>query len=351
MSRYPESNSDVQVQTLQAFLDTDHPEKEPLVEGLISRRDLIALGARRRHGKTTLLLQLGLTLPVPGSDFLGYKIPKPRRVMLFLLEDDPRELQDKLRAQLGDDPIPEGVAIYTCPDFQHQKIAINADDSKFQDFVDAVVMQHRPDLIVFDNLAFLVGADYGDSKKLHAFWGFVFGLATKANAAIIVAAHPRKNNGQKPVKLEDGDGGTFFESIMGSSQFINSMGSLWGLERQDDRALFLGGQQRATGEYQRAYLELGDDKRFRVLSDANANLSLLLNTDKRREAWKLLPNAPTAFTFTQGRGIVQPVMSSKDGFVVFMREAVRLNVMEHLRGGQYRKVADRIHRPRMDTRT
>src|SRR4030095_7647546 len=96
------------------------------------------------------------------------------------------------------------------------------------------------------------------------------------------------------------DGTAFFESVMGSSQFINSTGNLWGLERQDERTIFLGGRQRAEGYQQRAYLELGDDGRFRLLSDAEANYQLVINTSQRERAWALLPDPPATFGFTEG---------------------------------------------------
>src|SRR5207245_2392407 len=84
------------VQTLSTFLRQAHPPKDPLATGLINRRDLVALGARRRHGKTTFVIQLALDLATGAPAFLDYPIPEPRRSLLLLLEDDPVELQDKI---------------------------------------------------------------------------------------------------------------------------------------------------------------------------------------------------------------------------------------------------------------
>src|SRR5713101_7727279 len=65
------------------FLKRDFAPKEPLITNLVHRRDLIALGARRRHGKTSFTTDIGVALAVPEPQFLGYEIPKPRRSLTF----------------------------------------------------------------------------------------------------------------------------------------------------------------------------------------------------------------------------------------------------------------------------
>lgn len=57
--------------TLKDFLQKPLPTKDPLVEGLIYRRDNCTLVGRRRHGKTTLVTNLVLALTLPKQDFLG----------------------------------------------------------------------------------------------------------------------------------------------------------------------------------------------------------------------------------------------------------------------------------------
>ena len=46
------------------FLKRPFPLKEPLITNLVHRRDLIALGARRRHGKTSFTTDMGVALAV-----------------------------------------------------------------------------------------------------------------------------------------------------------------------------------------------------------------------------------------------------------------------------------------------
>ena len=65
------------------------------------------------------------------------------------------------------------------------------------------------------------------------------------------AAHPR-NRGQNALQPLAKDRDAFFEQVMGSSHLINSTGSLWGLEREGDTTVFVGGRQRANGQMLRS---------------------------------------------------------------------------------------------------
>jgi len=59
------------------FLKQPMPPKEPLVQDLLHRRDLVALGARRRNGKTSFVTDLAVALALGAGEFLGYAIPDP----------------------------------------------------------------------------------------------------------------------------------------------------------------------------------------------------------------------------------------------------------------------------------
>ena len=59
--------------TAEDFLARKFPEKEPLIEHLLHRRDLVALGARRRHGKTSFLTNMAVAMAIPVPDFLGHR--------------------------------------------------------------------------------------------------------------------------------------------------------------------------------------------------------------------------------------------------------------------------------------
>src|SRR5215469_2352272 len=175
------------------------PEKEPLINGLLYRRDLVCFAGRRRSGKTSLLLQLGCSLTtwaVP--DFVGYQISKQRRALFYLLEDDRRELQDRLNRMLislDDGGETDGrFVIRTKDDFYLHNVPIGIDEPQFKKVVIDDCREHGPDLIVFDNLGFLIGADYTDPTVTHQCIQFFIGLSQEYDCAIVTAAHPRKQS-------------------------------------------------------------------------------------------------------------------------------------------------------------
>src|SRR5579862_5993507 len=109
--------SPVKAWTGEEFLQRTFPTKEPLVEGLLNRRDLVSLAARRRHGKTSLVTGLAVALAAPAKEFIGYPIPEPRRSLLLILEDDPGEYQQKLKKVIGGRETAGRIKIITRDDF------------------------------------------------------------------------------------------------------------------------------------------------------------------------------------------------------------------------------------------
>jgi len=195
-----------------------------------------------------------------------------------------------------------------------------------------VAGNHKPDLIVLDNLAQLVGADYNDATKVHKLACFSYDLGRASDAAIIVPAHPRKEDAQNPIDLVSKPT-AFFESIMGSSHFINSFGSLWGLQRDGDVTVFLGGRQRGDGQQAAAHLEMDDDGHFHVISDLGVNLGLVCNTPQRTQAWALLPGPPATFGYREAQALVKAALSSGSSFSAWMRECRRLGLVVDMSGG------------------
>ena len=78
-----------QVRALSAeeFLAVEIPEKEPIIDGLVHKRDLVGFGARRRHGKTSVMINMAVEGAVGAPDFLGYSIPKAFRSLLVNVGD------------------------------------------------------------------------------------------------------------------------------------------------------------------------------------------------------------------------------------------------------------------------
>jgi len=314
--------------TAEQYLEKEFAPKEPLIEGLLHRRDLVAFGARRRNGKTTFLTNLAVAMAIPVKEFLGYPIPEPRRSLLLMLEDDPGEYQGFLKNIVGERDTQGRIRVLTREDFRAAEIPLDVRNANFQSLVRYNASIHEADLIVLDNLAQVIGADYMDSTKMQQVMSFCYRTAADCNAAIIIAAHPRKDAApEKRISLQD-DSVYFFESIMGSSQFINSTGWLWGMERREDGiSVFVGGRQRSEGHEGLSYIYKGDDGWFHIADEAKANLPLVIKTQARQHAWGLLPAHPIPFGYREGEEMVKSAMKSSSTYAAWMKECRRLGVI------------------------
>lgn len=318
--------------------------KLTLATGLLHTRDIVCLAGRRRHGKTGLVMNLALAGAFGRPQFINYTIPAPFTALYFFLEDDREELREKFHKMLGDAPPPEGFSLITKDYFFDRKITIDAADQKFRDEVLRLCRAMNPELVVLDNVSHLVGGKYNDGEKIHQVVGLAFALRELNGAAVILCAHVRKRSGNAkmptPKLAEDAEG--FFEETMGASHLINSCGSLWGIEREREkerRSVFVGGTQRLDGTESATTLEMDDAGWFHVLDDYEANYHLAMNTDQRKQAWDLLPQAPRTFQFEEGRKAVQPAIKSRSSFNAWLQHLVRLKMVIPGEGGRYTKAA------------
>jgi len=323
------------------FLKRPFPPQEPLITNLVHRRDLIGFGARRRHGKTSLTTHMGVALAVPEREFLGYEIPTARRSLLLMLEDDSGEYQEKLRTVVGGRDIAGRIRILSRDDFLEHNIPRDVRNEAFRDTVLRAAREHQPDLIVIDNLAHVIGAEYNDPRLVHELMTFCYQLAKTHDAAIILAAHPKKGDLEHPIDLRRNPG-AFFESIMGSSHFINSTGSLWGLERPEgeDYSVFLGGRQRGDGNQQVSLLQMDENRRFHLVPDAQCNLAQVLNTPGRELAWKQLPDPPATFGYREGEEMVKMALKSSSTYASWIKECRRLGVIVDATDGRLSKAPE-----------
>jgi hypothetical protein len=311
-----------------------------LVKDLLHRRDLVAFGARRRNGKTSLVTNLAVAGAVPAAEFLGYDIPAPWRSLLCILEDDPGEYQEKLRKVIGSRDTGGRIKIVTREDFYAAGIRIDVQEPAFLNGVQSRAADHRPDMIVLDNVAQVIGAEYNDSKRVHELMQFSYRLARLYNAAVILPAHPKKEDPKNRVSLLDNPD-AFFESIMGSSHFINSTGSLWGLERstRTDQSIFVGGRQRGDGNQGGSYLQMDENGWYSLVDEAHRSLPLALNTPTRERAWALLPDPPATFGYREGLALVKSAMSSSSTYDVWIKHCKRLKVIVDTPCGKLTKAA------------
>lgn len=281
--------------------------KVPLVEGLLNTGDLITLVGRRRHGKTSLSLNIGMAGAAGQSDYLGYRIPEPFSTLAVLLEGLDNEIQEILDTMADQRDLGDKFRVLTRRNFFDAKIRIAAEEKQFLDSIRAEVIAVRPELLILDNLGLLIGGDYNSGPKMHSIADFIYEMAEYHGAAVMTLAHPRKQRGGDFFPSLRVNPELFFEETMGSSHFINFTGSLWGIERdeQTNIAYFLGGTQRLNASQSLTALMHSEDRWFTVTSDVSEKFKTALNTPARRKTWFALPNPPESFKYVAARDIAK----------------------------------------------
>lgn len=339
-------------QDFREFMKRNFPPKEPLIEGVLYKRDQISLTGRRRHGKTQLVSNLGMAGAAGRKEFLGYTIARPFTTLLFLLEDDGGELQSRFARQQQEEPNFDAARLhlYIRQDFFERKIRIDFSDTKFRAFILAACEAARQasgsvDLIIFDNLGMLIGADYNNPTKIHALMELMYELTQRYDAAILIAAHPKKGSKLdirgESIHLKD-DSERFFEECMGSSHFINSTGSLWGIERDKKagRTFLLWGAQRHADTEGLTSVVKNEHDWLEPVDDFDLAQETLLNTPQRQKAWSLLPDNST-FTYSEAWKLVQAggkdSIKSQGTFTPWWNELKRKKLIVTDGGEHYRK--------------
>jgi len=200
----------------------------------------------------------------------------------------------------------------------------------------------RPDLINFDNLGRLIHADYNNATEIATLMDFAYLLCETFNAAVLIAAHPRKGNrldGGPTISLK-GNREKFFEECMGSSHFINSTGSLWGMERDGDETCLCLGAQRFDGFSESLTLiEMDESGWFQPLK--SGQLALVLTSLKRKKAWNALPKGE--FSYLEAEAAVKAgKIISNSSFNGLWRELDRHKLVVETVPKRYRRMGDDV---------
>jgi len=324
--------------TSEEFIHRHFDERKPLYENLIHTRDFTSLTARRRQGKTAFSLNIAFQGGA-GQPFLGYKAPQPFRTLAIFLEDDGGELQEKVKKMLQGRKPNENVKLISKDDFFERKIDIGCKRKPFRDAVEFWADRHKPDLIILDNFAQIVEAEFNDSKEVHILKEWCYGLAKEYNAAILVPAHPKKitdTNPKKMIRLH-GNAEMFAEQTMGSSHFINSTGNLWALELDSGsgETTFALGRQRAEGSWCEHVARLDENGWFHLVDSFDKQFAAVCNNRARLEAWNALPKL---FSFNEGWKMVNKIISSKSTYSNFIRQCLQAKLLVRDSGGRFEKV-------------
>lgn len=171
-----------------ALLAADLPEREVILDPILARKSLVLLYGPRGLGKTFVALGIAWAAASGGS-FLRWRASQPRRVLYLDGEMAAADMKRRL-AMLG--PAPRSLDLILA-DLQGDCLP----DLGYEAGQRALVESwNRPDLIVFDNLASLVGFRNGGRERWTQMQRFLM-ILRRVGSAVLVVHHANKKGLQR----------------------------------------------------------------------------------------------------------------------------------------------------------
>jgi hypothetical protein len=164
------------------------PEREAFLDPILSSKSLALLYGPRGLGKTFAALGIAWAAAA-GASFLGWRAPRPHRVVYVDGEMAADDLRERL-ALFGPPPATLDLILAdlvdgVMPDLAHydgqKRLMASWDD---------------PELIVLDNLASLVGWRTGDADRWHELQNFL-GILRRQGRAVLMVHHANKEGAQR----------------------------------------------------------------------------------------------------------------------------------------------------------
>jgi hypothetical protein len=279
-----------------ADLETS-PNRQPwLVEGLWPAAAVGVIGGQPKSGKTTLALDLAVSVASASPCLGAFAVHTPGPVLLYAAEESATALRSRL----------ETIALLRGLDFTQLDVrvivanSLRLDRSDDQSKLDATVMHHRPALLILDPLIRLHMADENASGEIAALLGYLRGLQRKSRTAIALVHHVRKQ-----VSSTTGAG----YSLRGSSDLYAWLDALLYLRKNRDQ-LTLSAEHRSAPPLGPLSLELAQSS----IPNAGVHLKMAEPVDSDTSVemdpllsriMLLLSNAPEPYTVEALRSKLQ----------------------------------------------
>jgi hypothetical protein len=136
--------------TCETFLQEKRAPMKPLIGEILHAKEVVALVARRRNGKTTLLTDMLAAAAEGSQEWLGFAISEPLRSLYVYLEDLPEQLTQNIRCRITDS---QGrFWLLHREHFRQTNWAIKEKPTTFMDRMRATVETLQPNILVLDTL-------------------------------------------------------------------------------------------------------------------------------------------------------------------------------------------------------
>ena len=189
---------DVNVISGMQIFTTPYQKVEWAIKDMIPMRKKTVAPGDFEAGKSYLYLGAALSLASGKPYYLGFEIPKARKVLYIDLENGKDETLRRIQKlteghSIDQESCAENFILVTKP----------GDFSEVFPLIEAQVIIQKPDVIIIDNLYQLSGANnISDSEKIKPLLGKIEGLKTTSNAAVVLIHHFLKNTQEQGLTEE-----------------------------------------------------------------------------------------------------------------------------------------------------
>lgn len=166
---------------------------EWLLDGLLHSRGFGLLTGRQGTGKTQLALQLGACLATGQPQFLKWKLPQngAKKVMFVSLEMGPYILKTFTTHLRTNYPQPD-----LAKNFLQLPLGqpLPLDTKEGQEYFDAVLERHKPDLVIIDSLETTASAELTDETVVKGLMNYLSSARDRYSCALMLIHHHRKRS-------------------------------------------------------------------------------------------------------------------------------------------------------------
>ncbi len=233
-------------------------------KGLVPKGSFVLLAGLTKQGKTTITLQLCLSLIQGHCTFLeGFEIQSTARILYIFAENSPQGLQNIIKKQLSG-------LIWKPSGEDFKRLSFQPRGRMFLDnkeglsILKKLIDINTPDLVVLDPISRFIGKDINDMRIVNSLFDGLLGIGN--NITWFFIHHYRK-----PSNKDINDP---IYKTMGSSAFANNCDTFIGLERAD---------KHRAGLYSTLYITLRRDKPIEPMNLYWNTESLLFEAVEKKE--------------------------------------------------------------------
>jgi hypothetical protein len=176
------------VESILDFRARDVKDRDIFMEYWLEREGLTILASEHKTGKSILAMNVAISLAL-GQDFLDFKIPSARKVLLVQQEISEPAMKDRVEKMLT--PGLKG-ELANLIFFNRQEQTLKISKPQDREILNKIVQDRKIDLVIFDPLAILHEKKESDNSDMSVILDYFAELMKKYSIGILVIHHFKK---------------------------------------------------------------------------------------------------------------------------------------------------------------